>query len=371
MVDAFDLIRRFIPHHVQEKLQDRIVDMLTDAYSDERWRRLMRSYRSDAEFRASFTQALERAVQRLAHEYEDQELVDAVTRSTRFWDVPSVQSALREMIQRPSSYLESEYHVVEHSFIDVLPTVEAERVRRLVHFFLNCLIEEIITIPQLAPLYQVQFHKISLEHGRRMVAALQELQRDQRLWMHALLETLTQSPILPAVPSRPDKGVIEASVVSIEQTTSSAGKQIEQPDYASASQRQARPEKDWGEAPDITVFFGRVEELSTLEQWIIREQCRLVAIVGLRGIGKTQLSVKLGKGGIGKTDLSLKLAQGIQHEFEYVIWRRLLNAPKATDIIADLIKFLSNQQEINLPETIDGRISRLLYYLRQHRCLLM
>ena len=148
MVDAFDLIQRFIPHHIQVKLQDRIVDTLTAASSDERWRRLMGSYRSDAEFRASFTRALERAVQRLAREYEDQELVDAVTRSTRFWDVPSVQNALREMILRPSSYLESEYHLVLHSFTDVLPTVEAERVSRLVHFFLNCLIEEIITIPQ-------------------------------------------------------------------------------------------------------------------------------------------------------------------------------------------------------------------------------
>jgi len=41
------------------------------------------------------------------------------------------------------------------------------------------------------------------------------------------------------------------------------------------------------------------------------------------GIGKTGLSMKLGQGGIGKTDLSLKFVQGIQAEFEYVIWRKL------------------------------------------------
>src|SRR2546421_4675734 len=61
--------------------------------------------------------------------------------------------------------------------------------------------------------------------------------------------------------------------------------------------------KYWGEAPDISTFFGRTEELETLERWIVQNRCRLVAIVGIAGVGKTNLSVKLGRGGIGKTDL--------------------------------------------------------------------
>lgn len=129
--------------------------------------------------------------------------------------------------------------------------------------------------------------------------------------------------------------------------------------------------RDWGDAPDVPVFFGRTEELATLEQWIIQECCRLVVIVGIGGIGKTQLSVKLGKGGIGKTDLSLKLAKGIQHEFEYVIWRSLLNAPPPRDILTDLIKFLSNQQETEFANTTETQISRLLHYLQAHHCLLI
>src|SRR6266516_4963647 len=128
---------------------------------------------------------------------------------------------------------------------------------------------------------------------------------------------------------------------------------------------------DWGDAPDVSTFFGRTEELSTLEQWIVDEQCRLIAIVGMGGIGKTSISIKLGKGGIGKTDLSLKLAQGLQKHFEYIIWRKLINAPKITDVLADLIKALSNQQDIDLPDTVDGQISRLLFYLREHHCLLI
>ncbi len=141
--------------------------------------------------------------------------------------------------------------------------------------------------------------------------------------------------------------------------------------YAVTSKIDQHSRIDWADAPDVPVFYGRTEELVMLENWIIKEHCRLVTILGMRGIGKTKLSVKLGKGGIGKTDLSLKLARGIQDEFEYVIWRGLLNAPSITDFLADSVKFLSNQQEINLPDTMEGQISRLLHYLQAHRCLLI
>lgn len=143
------------------------------------------------------------------------------------------------------------------------------------------------------------------------------------------------------------------------------------------SRRKNRTAKDltrrynWSEAPEVDVFFGRANELTLLEKWILEDQCRLVAIVGMKGIGKTKLSVKLGKGGIGKTDLSIKLARGIQDRFEYVIWQRLLNAPRITDVLANLIRFLSEQTEIDLPDSVDGQISRLLFYLREHRCLLV
>jgi hypothetical protein len=128
---------------------------------------------------------------------------------------------------------------------------------------------------------------------------------------------------------------------------------------------------DWGEAPDVPLFFGRTKELSSLEQWLTSDRCRLVAIVGMKGIGKTKLSVKLGRGGIGKTDLSLKLARGIEEQFDYVIWRRLLNAPRVSELLTDLIKFLSDQQEVILPDVVNEQISRLLYYLRKSRCLVI
>lgn len=130
--------------------------------------------------------------------------------------------------------------------------------------------------------------------------------------------------------------------------------------YLSMNQRQ-----DWGDAPDFSVVFGRTYELATLEQWILHEQ------VGFSNETRSRLVAILGMGGIGKTHLSLKLARGLQDEFEYVIWRSLLNTHSLTYLLADLIEFLSNRQEIELPDTVDGRISRLLHYLRSSRCLLI
>ncbi|GET39846.1 NB-ARC domain-containing protein [Microseira wollei] len=117
------------------------------------------------------------------------------------------------------------------------------------------------------------------------------------------------------------------------------------------------PRINWDDAPKVSIFYRRTEELTKLEQWVTQERCSLVMLLGM--------------GGIGKTTLSRMLVQQIQSEFEYIIYRSLRQAPPVQEILAVLLQFLSHQQETDLPETLDNKISRLIQYLQAHRCLLI
>lgn len=132
--------------------------------------------------------------------------------------------------------------------------------------------------------------------------------------------------------------------------------QILRSEYKADQTPSAKVHPDWGEAVDVSDFYGRTEELEELKQWILDDECRLVALLGM--------------GGIGKTSLSVKLAEQIKDEFEYVIWRSLRNVPPVENVLAELIAYLSDQQKTVLG-TLNDQVSTLIDHLRSHRCLLV
>lgn len=118
------------------------------------------------------------------------------------------------------------------------------------------------------------------------------------------------------------------------------------------------PQKtDWGEAIDVSVFFGRSAEQATLMQWMTVDRCRFILLLGMGGIGKTALSIKVG--------------QQVQSGFECVIWRSLRNAPPLLDLLVDVIRLIAQQPDLEVSPTVDATVSQLLHYLRNHRCLLI
>ena len=122
----------------------------------------------------------------------------------------------------------------------------------------------------------------------------------------------------------------------------------------SAGYKVLQPRHDLRKAPEVSTFYGRETELAQLEKLILGDRAHLITLLGL--------------GGIGKTTLAVKYAQQNLHEFQYVIWRNLLDAPLLSDLLRDLLGFFNHD---NLPTTINEQISVLIKYLRSSRCLLI
>jgi len=130
---------------------------------------------------------------------------------------------------------------------------------------------------------------------------------------------------------------------------------LDENNYTKPIQRQRR---DWTEAVSVEHFFGRRKELKQIETLLCTDHCRVIALLGM--------------GGIGKTTLSIKVAEEIGGKFDCVIWKSLLDAPPTKDIIIDLIEFISEGKETaaNLPDRLGDQITRLIEYLRSINCLI-
>jgi transcriptional regulator with XRE-family HTH domain len=123
--------------------------------------------------------------------------------------------------------------------------------------------------------------------------------------------------------------------------------------------RYHNPCQDWKDAIDVSVFYGREMELAQLQRSILAEHCRLVTLLGIGGIGKSSLAVKLGL--------------QVQSEFRGVVWRSLRHAPSLEALLDSILQFLAQVQEEKyapLP-TLDQQMSKLIDRLQSSRYLLI
>ncbi|MEG4483990.1 NB-ARC domain-containing protein [Microcoleus sp. D2_18a_B4] len=114
--------------------------------------------------------------------------------------------------------------------------------------------------------------------------------------------------------------------------------------------------QDLSEMPELGNFFDRTSSLHTLTTWILQQNCRLITITGISGIGKTSLAVQL--------------VQQIKHEFEYAVWCTLDEFPTIDKFQSNLTQLFSQSENPDSSPTNQKRLP-LIKYLQNHRCLVV
>jgi transcriptional regulator with XRE-family HTH domain len=149
-------------------------------------------------------------------------------------------------------------------------------------------------------------------------AARQRVLLDE-LWLHTLLSSAHPEAIVPAHGATADSGSDSLHRIA---------------PIVSAPTRSF-PRIDWTGALDVSSFRGREVELAVLSRWLLQERCRMVAVLGMGGIGKSALVSLLG--------------QQLAPQFDAVLWRSVRDAPCCEDLVADCLTFCSDTPPAEFP----------------------
>lgn len=112
--------------------------------------------------------------------------------------------------------------------------------------------------------------------------------------------------------------------------------------------------------PDVPVFYGRAADIQTLQTLVLDDNCRLVAVLGMGGIGKTTLVAKVVNDLLSSDSLTVPTA---------VIWRSLRNRLPIDRFLKDLLETLMPDSVV--PTDLSSRFFDLIHYMTQHRLILV
>ncbi len=145
-------------------------------------------------------------------------------------------------------------------------------------------------------------------------------------WLSTLLPPLEVSPVLPPVTERSTELSLKHRVA-------------------------------WNDAPVGFKFYGRQREMDLLTGWIVSDQCRVISVLGL--------------GGIGKSTLTVSLMQRIAEAFDVVVWQSLRDFPSCEEIFNGLLQALAPQSFGGELSSLERRQVILLEQMRTSRVLMV
>lgn len=307
-----DLLQ-LIPQNLKQKVLDTIVDVVSEQakkYAGEGLSAKVKKLRSDAAFRNAFEEGLSQAMQRFVEEYqiEDEDLVMAISREQDFFLNKEVQTALTAILKQPGAYLDEEREEVLQTFTTVLPErINRERVDRAVSHLLKCLAQELWHLPELLPIYSLQFQRITAESAREQV----NLQKAQ-------LQALT------SLNTGVSEALLQLTDAIVEQKLLSADSTLKSNSWPKVLHNLPQP--------DYEEFIGREAE-----------QTQIHSLLRPHPYSRHYLIVIDGIGGIGKSALALEIAHyylrnyntlPAEERFEAIIWTSAKNNVLTADGIA-------------------------------------
>lgn len=195
-----------------------------------------------------------------------------------------------------------------------------------------------------------RFIELCVQH--RAFAVGREEEEIRKLWQAARQRVLLDETWLASLLDAPYPDVIS---VPTGQSTATGAASLRAALHTSSA--AAFPRIDWVGALDVSSFRGRDVELAELSQWVLQEHCRLIAILGMGGVGKSALISRLG--------------QQIAGHFDAVLWRSVRDAPPCQELVADCITFCSETPPAEFPSSLEQRIDQLVGRLQEQRCLLV